>query len=73
MTFFYHLLFTEIASNLVSGSVNWHNCRIWGSQLPHEFIELQRGSPKPQGECLFFIHRSTTLVHNQVMGPFIFV
>ena len=48
----------------VSGKVNKHNIRIWGSQNPCEVLERERDSPKINVWC--------GLMHNQITGPFIF-
>ncbi|GBL80159.1 hypothetical protein AVEN_29144-1 [Araneus ventricosus] len=48
----------------VSGMVNRHNVRIWGSENPHVSAHLQRDSPKVNVWC--------GLMHNKVIGPFFF-
>ena len=48
----------------VSGKVNKHNIRIWGSQNPCEVLERERDSPK--------INVWSGLMHNQIIGRFIF-
>ena len=35
----------------VSGKLNKHNVRIWGSEHPHEIRELERDSPKVNVWC----------------------
>ena len=48
----------------VSGKVNRHNIRIWGSQNPYEVLEKERDNPKLNVWC--------GLMHNQIIGLFIF-
>ena len=54
--------FSDEATFHVSGKVNKHNIRIWGSQNPCEVLE--RDNPKINVWC--------GLMHNQIIGPFIF-
>ena len=56
------MCFSDEATFHVSGKVNKHNIRIWGSQNPCEVFE--RDSPKINIWC--------GLMHNQIIGPFIF-
>lgn len=35
----------------ISGRVNRHNCRIWGTENPHEPVELESDSPKVNVWC----------------------
>ena len=56
--------FSDEATFHVSGKVNKHNIRIWGSQNPCEVLERERDSPKINVWC--------GLMHNQIIGPFIF-
>ena len=58
------VVFSNEASFHVSGKVNKHNVRIWGSQNPYEVVESERDSPKLIGWRI--------LMHNQINGPFIF-
>ena len=46
----------------VSGKLNKHNVRIWGSEHPHEIRELERDNPKVNVWC--------ELMCNRVIGPF---
>ena len=48
----------------VSGLVNRHNARIWGSQNPHETYELERDSPKLNVWC--------GIMYDKIIGPFFF-
>ena len=48
----------------VSGLINRHNSRIWGSQNPHETYELERDSPKLNVWC--------RIMHDKIIGPFFF-
>ena len=56
------MCFSDEATFHVSGKVNKHNIQIWGSQNPCEVLE--RDSPKINVWC--------GLMHNQIIGPFIF-
>ena len=56
--------FSDEATFHVSGKVNKHTIRIWGSQNPCEVLERERDSPKINVWC--------GLMHNQIIGPFIF-
>jgi hypothetical protein len=38
------LVFNDEASFHISGKVNRHNARIWGTENPHEFLEHGRDS-----------------------------
>ena len=58
------MCFSDEATFHVSGKVNKHNIRIWGSQNPCEVLETERDSPKINVWC--------GLMHNQIIGPFIF-
>jgi hypothetical protein len=61
LTFFQDLKITELftaknvfsdeATFLLSGNVNQHNLRIWGSNNPHKVIEHMRDSPKLNVSC----------------------
>ncbi|GBM05117.1 hypothetical protein AVEN_124310-1 [Araneus ventricosus] len=56
--------FSDESTFHVSGKVNKHNCRIWGSKNPHDYRELERDSPKVNVWC--------ALSHTEVIGPFFF-
>lgn len=58
------LVFSDEASFHLSGKVNRHNVRIWGTTNPHAIIEHERDSPKLNVFCAI----SKTLVY----GPFFF-
>lgn len=45
------VIFTDEATFHVNGTVNRHNCRIWGSEQPHEFIQYERDTPKVNVWC----------------------
>lgn len=45
--------------------VNRHNCKIWGSENPHEYQEMERDSPKVNVWC--------ALSYTEVIEPFFFV
>ncbi|KAJ4428941.1 hypothetical protein ANN_25937 [Periplaneta americana] len=48
----------------VSGKVNRHNCRIWGSENPSVVIEHQRDSPKWNVWC--------GIMRDRIIGPYFF-
>lgn len=58
------VIFTDESTFHVNGTVNRHNCRIWGSEKPCEIVQYQRDSPKVNVWC--------GLMHDRVVGPFIF-
>ncbi|KFM75908.1 hypothetical protein X975_13916, partial [Stegodyphus mimosarum] len=62
--FLKRIMFSDEASFHLSGIVNRHNVRIWGSENPHEYREAQRDSSKVNVWC--------GLIHDRVIGPFFF-
>ena len=44
--FLKRICFSDEATFHISGKLNKHNVRIWGSEHPHEIRELERDSPK---------------------------
>ena len=56
--------FSDESTFHVSGLINRHNSRIWGSQNPHETCELERNSPKLNVWC--------GIMRNKIIGPFFF-
>jgi len=48
----------------VNGAVNRRNVRIWGSEIPHAYVEHQRDSPK--------INVFRAVSSQKVYGPFFF-
>ncbi|KFM60000.1 Transposable element Tc1 transposase, partial [Stegodyphus mimosarum] len=48
---YFSVMFSDEASCHLSGIVNRHNVRIWGSEYPHEYREAQRDSPKVNVWC----------------------
>ena len=58
------IFFSDEATFHLSGKVNRHNVRIWGSENPHAIQEHVRDSPKMNVWC--------SLSHNKVIGPFFF-
>jgi hypothetical protein len=58
------LIFSDEATFHTNGKVNWHNCRIWGTQKPEEITEYQRDSPKVNVFC--------SLSCRKLYGPFFF-
>lgn len=56
--------FSDESTFHVSGKVNTHNCRIWGSENSHDYRELERDSPKVNVWC--------AVSHTEVIGPFFF-
>jgi len=45
------LIFCDEATFHISGKVNVHNVRIWGTEQPHAQIEHQRDYPKVNVSC----------------------
>jgi hypothetical protein len=43
--------FSDKATFHISGTVNLHNCRIWGSENPHVVREHERDTPKLNVWC----------------------
>lgn len=58
------VMFSDECTFFVSGHVNRHNVRIWGTENPRSTREHIRGSPKVNVWC--------ALMHNKVIGPFFF-
>ena len=58
------ICFSDEATFHVSGVVNRHNVRIWGTDNPREYLEEEANSPKVNVWC--------GLLHNKVIGPFFF-
>jgi DNA-binding transcriptional regulator YiaG len=40
------VLFSDESTFHMCWKVNWHNCRIWFSENPHQVIEYERDTPK---------------------------
>jgi hypothetical protein len=57
-------MFSDEATFNISGAVNRHNVRIWGSQQPHSVMEHVRDSPKVNVWC--------GVMCNMFIGPFFF-
>lgn len=64
-TFLQNVLFSDEATFHLSGVVNRHNCRIWGSRHPHASEMHERDTPK--------VNVWLGLKHNAVIGPFFFI
>ena len=62
--FLKRVCFSDEATFHVSGKLNKHNVRIWGSENPHASRELQRDSPKVNVWC--------GIMCNRIIGPFFF-
>jgi hypothetical protein len=62
--FMKYVVFSDEATFHVSGKVNRHNCRICGSENPHEVMEHECDIPKLNMWC--------TLTSDSVTGPFFF-
>ena len=62
--FLKRICFSDEATFYVSGTLNKHNVRIWGSEHPHEIRELERDSPKLNVWC--------GITCNRLIGPFFF-
>ncbi|GBM64477.1 hypothetical protein AVEN_194235-1 [Araneus ventricosus] len=58
------ICFSEESTFHVSGTVNMHNVRIWGSENPHVSAQLQRDSPKVNVWC--------SLMRNRIIVSFFF-
>ena len=58
------LIFSDECTFHLSGVVNRHNVRIWGSQNPRAFVMLVRDSPKVNVFC--------AMSQTKVYGPFFF-
>jgi len=59
------VIFNDESTFHVSGRVNAHNCRIWGSENPRVSLELVRDRSKVNVFC--------TLSKERVYGPFFFM
>lgn len=62
--FISRLFFSDEATFHLSGTVNRHNVRIWGTELPRETVEHTRDSPKVNVFC--------AVSQDKVYGPFFF-
>ena len=62
--FLMRVCFSDEATLHVSGKLNKHNARIWGSENPHAIRKLQRDSPKVNVWC--------GIMCNRIIGPFFF-
>ena len=62
--FLKRVCFSDESTFHVSGLINRHNSRIWGSQNPHETYELERDSPELNVWC--------GIMHDKIVGPFFF-
>ena len=59
-----HICFSDESTFHISGKVNRHNCRIWGSENPSVVFQHERDSPKVNVWC--------GLMKDRVIGPFFF-
>lgn len=59
------LSFSDESTFHLSGHVNTQNCRIWGAENNHDFLEHERDSPKVNVWCL--------MTRQQIIGPFFFL
>ena len=62
--FLKRVCFSDESTFHVSGFINIHNSRIWGSQNSHETQELERDSPK--------LNVWSGIMHDKIIGPFFF-
>ena len=62
--FLKRVYFSDELTFHVSGLLNRHNLRIWGSENPHDTCELERDSPKLNVWC--------GIMHDKIIGPFFF-
>ena len=58
------LTFFDEATFHLSGKMNRHSCRIWGTEKPDEIWQLERNSPKINVWC--------ALRRSRIIGPFFF-
>jgi hypothetical protein len=56
--------FGDEAAFHISGKVNKHNVRIWGTENPHAFLQHERDSPKVNFLC--------PISNLKIYGPFFF-
>lgn len=49
--FLVRMVFSDESTFHLSGKVNTHNVRIWGTEHPHELVQYQRDSPKLNVFC----------------------
>ena len=59
-----HLVFSDEATFQLTGKVNKHNTRIWGTEYPHSTLEHVRDSRKVNVFC--------AILKKRVYGPFFF-
>ena len=64
--FLKRVCFSDEATFHLSGKLNKHNVRIWGSENPHASRELQRDSPKVNVWCGIMCLRATNGAHIEV-------
>ncbi|PSN47408.1 hypothetical protein C0J52_19199 [Blattella germanica] len=57
------IIFSDQATFHTNGRVNRHNCRIWGTQNPRNFVEYERDSPKVNVFC--------AVSSRKLYGPFL--
>ncbi|GBM88536.1 hypothetical protein AVEN_40713-1 [Araneus ventricosus] len=62
--FLNRIMFSDEACFSLFGIINRHNVRIWGSENPHKYREVQRHSPKVNVWC--------GLMYDRAIGPFFF-
>jgi hypothetical protein len=62
MSFLLRLIFSDEATFYLSGHVNCHIIRIWGSEQPHVTKEHETNSPKVNIWCGF--------MHGRIISPF---
>ena len=62
--FLKRVCFSDESTFHVSGIINRHISRIWGSQNPHETYEREGDSPKVNVWC--------GIMHDKIIGPFFF-
>ncbi|KFM58603.1 hypothetical protein X975_04675, partial [Stegodyphus mimosarum] len=81
--FLKRIMFFDEASFHLSGIVNRHNVRIWGSENPHEYPEAQSDSPKVNlwcglmhdrgiGPCFFTEKTASSVVYLDMLENFVF-
>jgi hypothetical protein len=59
-----NVIFSNEATFHLSGKVNRHNVSVWGTEPPHEIVQLERDSPKVNVFC--------AMSQTKLYGPFFF-
>ena len=62
--FLKHVCFSDKSTFYISGLLNRHNLKIWGSENPHDTCELKQESPK--------LNMWYGIMRDKIIGPFFF-